>query len=492
MSPLEQLGLPPDADERMVKRAYAQRLRGTRPDTDAEGFQRLHAVYQAALVQCQRRVTATIAGVEPALAPTPRPSPSVEPPAPTQAQPPAQPPGADPVVVQRTPPAPTAIPLDHFLAELMGLATHGDAARVKSWLEAQPALWSLRLKVRVGHELFVRLYREAPPMPPECLEALLAFFDMNHARSGHDPLNLQRLQRRMQLAWELLPQHRDALARRLVMRGREGWRKLERNLARLSRPFHWPRTALIGVLPNAAANLARFILQLSMRHPEDLPAICDQRQIRFWLEVGDRHRVSRARLQLGGIRCLAALLGGLLLGLLAGVLLRQPPDRFVYGALEMCLGLAAVPCVLWAVWMALLPLDAWHGRPEHLPVRWPWLNLLLVPLLCAAVFALREADVFHGLTFIPALLALWLALRRLWRRNATMPLRFSPRLILMGVWIASAVISCVLQATGQASSLFDYSALVVAAAMLAWGIDLWCQRRGLRVRRRQIQQLRPE
>ena len=50
---LRELGLGPDADERAVKRAYAARLKATRPDTDPEGFQRLNAAYQAALAWVQ-------------------------------------------------------------------------------------------------------------------------------------------------------------------------------------------------------------------------------------------------------------------------------------------------------------------------------------------------------------------------------------------------------------------------------------------------------
>ncbi|WNH53981.1 hypothetical protein [Stenotrophomonas oahuensis] len=39
---LEWLGLDAGADERAIKRAYAQRLRHTRPDEDPEAFQLLH------------------------------------------------------------------------------------------------------------------------------------------------------------------------------------------------------------------------------------------------------------------------------------------------------------------------------------------------------------------------------------------------------------------------------------------------------------------
>lgn len=464
MSPFEQLGLPPDADERTIKRAYAQRLREVRTDRDPEGFQRLHATYQAALALCQRRTTVAVAKPVPLRQPLP-------------ATPPAQPPATAPSAAE----APTAVPFERFLAELLGLAAQGEAAALQSWLQAQPALWSLRTKARVGHELFVCLYRDAPPMPPACLDALLAFFDMNHARSGHDPLALQRLQRRMQLAWERLPQQRDALAARLGMRDRKQRRTLERRLARLSQPFRWSRAIALGLVPNAADRLAQFIRQLALHHPEDLPAGYDRRQLRFWLEATDRLRVGRARLQLGGLRCLAALLGGLLLGLLAGVLLRLPPQRFVFGALETCLGLAAVPCVLWTLWMGLLPLDHWHARAEHLPARWPWLNLLLVPLLCAVALVLHAASGLRWLAIAPALVALWLALRRLWRRNA-LSSRINPRLLWAGVWIAAVLLINLLQASGRSGGSFDYAMLAAAMAMPLWAIDLWRQRRLLRVR----------
>ncbi|MGN6154037.1 MAG: hypothetical protein ACTHOH_18855 [Lysobacteraceae bacterium] len=46
---LRLLGLGTDADERAIKRAYATRLKATRPDEDPEGFQRLNEAYQSAL-----------------------------------------------------------------------------------------------------------------------------------------------------------------------------------------------------------------------------------------------------------------------------------------------------------------------------------------------------------------------------------------------------------------------------------------------------------
>lgn len=52
--PWEELGLPGPAELSAIRRAYAQRLKETRPEENPEGFQRLHSAYQAAcrLARC--------------------------------------------------------------------------------------------------------------------------------------------------------------------------------------------------------------------------------------------------------------------------------------------------------------------------------------------------------------------------------------------------------------------------------------------------------
>lgn len=44
------LGIEPDSDKKAIKIAYAKQLKTTRPDEDAEAFQRLHQAYKTALI----------------------------------------------------------------------------------------------------------------------------------------------------------------------------------------------------------------------------------------------------------------------------------------------------------------------------------------------------------------------------------------------------------------------------------------------------------
>lgn len=461
MSPFEQLGLPEDADERMVKRAYAQRLRDTRPDSDPEGFQRLHATYQAALAQCRRKTVAT------------KPHHELE-------RKPVTPADDLPSAMANAPLGTVTFSFDLFFTELLALAAKGDAAQLNTWLGEQPALWSLRMKNRVGYELFAQLDRNVPPMSPACIKMLLAFFDMNQTHPGHDALRLQRLLRRMQLAWELQPAHRDALAERMRLRLHSERCELDLTLERLTRPLHWMQVARIGLVANEASSYAQSIRQVSLGHPEDLPEPCDQNQIRFWLKATDPSHISKERLQLGAMRCATTLLAGLLLGLLSGVWMRMPPDHFNRTAFWWCFGLPAAPCALWGLLMLMLPLDRWHAMPEYQPARWPWLNLLLVPVFCAAAFAFGEADALVP-AFVFALVALWLAFRRLRRRN-TASLRINSRLMWFGLWGLFMLARSLLKDAGHTYAGATYPALAAATAMLLWGMDLWRQRHRLRIR----------
>ncbi len=54
MWPWDELGVAPTGDERLIRRAYAERARQCRPDDDSAGFIRLRAAYDAALAAAAR------------------------------------------------------------------------------------------------------------------------------------------------------------------------------------------------------------------------------------------------------------------------------------------------------------------------------------------------------------------------------------------------------------------------------------------------------
>ncbi len=54
MWPWDELGLAPTGDERLIRKAYAERARHTRPDDDSDAFIRLRAAYEAALAAAAR------------------------------------------------------------------------------------------------------------------------------------------------------------------------------------------------------------------------------------------------------------------------------------------------------------------------------------------------------------------------------------------------------------------------------------------------------
>lgn len=251
-SPLAWFGLPDDADERTIKRAYAQRLKSVRPDADPAGFQQLHDMYRQALAWSQRQATPASPGMEPPSppmqggddAPTPHDMPPADaahvPPSgdtPPATQPPlpgpriatlpAAPPSSPhpPASTLPRPPATDGRPLpprpafsasqaltsqfdmDVFMADVLEVAIHQDARSVQAWLEQRQELWSLHLKHEAGRAVLQRLFRDPPPIDTANVEAMLAFFGLDHALTGVDPLQMMQLREAMQ--------QRHALVRRM-------------------------------------------------------------------------------------------------------------------------------------------------------------------------------------------------------------------------------------------------------------------------------------
>lgn len=464
MSPFELLGLADDADERAIKRAYAQHLRVTRPDEDPQGFQQLHTAYQAALECCRGsdRQPEPVVLRAAASAPVPTPHPA------RFTQPVAV--AADAAVPSFEPPALPRLDPDDFCRAAFALAEAGDAPALQAWLADQPALWALQRKSQLGRYLVQQLHRHEPPMPHACMETLLRFFDLDHALAGHDPLARLKLERRTRLAWQLQSMEKDVLAKRLAIRTssqrwRTGW-----IVRQLMRPFRWPRVLFVGMNSANAGLIADFVETVSDRHPEDLPATIDRAQLSFWLAAADRRRITRPRLILGGARSAAMLV---LAACLAPLLSQLFAGEIRFGPMMVAAGILMVPSVLWALWMAWSLLVPWYLHPEsitaHRSVR-PY----LVPALCASgvilgAYGQDEA----GLVLIAP--ALWLAIRRYWYRHASRHAFFRSGYTRLMFLLAIPVLHAMLDAK-LGTDLVSFGEVIAAVAMVAWAADLRRQR----------------
>ncbi|WP_158883653.1 J domain-containing protein [Rhodanobacter sp. L36] len=469
MSPFAILGLPADADERSIKQAYAQRLRTTRPDDDPEGFQHLNQAYQAALEHCRRRAVQEKSpeikqGVVRHLGST-----EIRETAPANLKPPS--------ALAST----RAILVDEFCDQAIAVASAGDTAAMERWLESHPALWSLQFKTFAGRALMHRLYQRQPAMSAASLALLLRFFDLDHVLAGHDPLALQQLKRRIQLAWELQPEHRADLAIRFHKQTRSAQKALDNTLSQLMRPFRWPQVLLSGLDFTKPARIARIVRQMSGNDLSVWPASIRPEQLRFWLTAADRKRVTSPRLALGATRWLVSMLAAALLGAVLGVLLSLYPDRFTSGPIIFLFWAVAVAGSCWALVMASLPLNDWHSRREELPVKWPWLCLGLVPLLCTFGLTLQWLGFFAAglVLLVPSVLLMF---SRYQRRNGQI-FGMNRR----AIWITAVILSQGLHGLRDSQFAADAISIIplvaAAAAMLVWSIDLWRNRQRLRVRK---------
>ena len=167
------LDLDAASDERAVKRAYARQLKTTRPDDDADAFQRLRAAYEYALGELRHR----------AALPVPVPEPEPEPPAPVI--------DAAPEVLEKIavlPPAPVMLPVQRYDAvdEAPGVLAHTVWTDFLATCELGP-LASLaaahadeRLQgfdARDAFELLAARYAADAICPPELRAALVEHFD---------------------------------------------------------------------------------------------------------------------------------------------------------------------------------------------------------------------------------------------------------------------------------------------------------------------------
>ena len=525
---LDWLQLPHDADERTIKRAYAARLKNTRPDSDPEGFQQLHEVYQAALAWSRYRGTfadadaedtnddadsrdalvasttdtsaddapeddipdgayRTVLTLDALLAATGAPSTSAssldtgnEDPRATESADARWPqtPAADTRPARSGPPL---LPVDdtaeldiHALcAAIIEQACFGDVRSLMAWLHQRDELWSLQAKPRVGAHLIAILQTRLPPIGRDTFDALLGFFGLDQIGFGQDPYTLQILGERMQLVWEQQPARSDDLARRVTATTgvQVDRRQVERMLDMLRRPYRPMRALRDSAWPRRRLRV-RALLQTLGYGVHPLPADISGDQVAFWLMVSDRQRMTRLRATAALLHCAAAAVPLAFLAMLVAGLAGNAKsiEVLIYGVGAFVAGGLSL-AALWTGWVSIVAYLRWQGAPEEAIRSGPWLRLFWVPAL--ALLAMVTTYVLDAPVpgTVIAVIAVMTALARYSSRRVSKFRHFGWVTVLSFVLARSALPSLTL---GE---------FTVVGALLLWTLDLWFHRHSVRLRR---------
>jgi hypothetical protein len=488
---LRHLGLDTDADERTIKRAYASKLKTTRPDTDPEGFQALNEAYQAALTWVHSKADATMPPlVSPPYSEIEKKSAREEEKSDTHAvhfdaahrnrddasvhlqavtsrqSSPDQ--GEAPADTSRFAP-------DTFLATCTALAVRSRDGELLRWLNAQPALWSLQHKTQVGGWLLRHLQEQRPPIEARRFDILAEFFGFLDLNSGYDPYAIHRLHHRLHLTWEVQTEQLRALAQRAGMDGNSiaaGVRQTQRILKQLRRPLSTTQALLAGLMPLYPSAVRRFLHRLNFGNIEDLPVPIDPGQVAFWDAAGDRSRFSIQRLLIGFTRCLAyAAIGALLISLVKAM----SPDAIINPTTVLIAALTLLSAMLsgWLTWVGAQACLDWQSQAESETQRFARLRWAFIPMLALLAPVLDWGPQWSGLAAGIAMAAFVLAWHRYRQRNGSLfgIAARSPLLFALAMAVLLAVIVASLDRAAHA--------LVVgmsALAMALWTIDLRRQR----------------
>jgi len=371
MSPFKVLGVSRDATIVEIKRAYAAKLKRTRPEDDAAGFQRLREAFQAALAHATHRDAAAAddydvfedddeefdeAGDPGAVAgPPPSPGPDASDDV-TPDVPVAHDAGESPAI-----PLPDRVPtfdFPRFVTELQQ-AGDGDLASFERWLANHPDLYSLSLKDNLVWPLMHYLADAERPLLPKWLAALLHFLRLDTVASRPYALDqlISTAQRHAEDYWRpdaIAYRYQDgrgsfmerAFLRDLKGPTRTGWRMVL---------VTWP--GLRGTLWNIASDIAQSPREYQAR-------VFDPQAVQFWLQAADPGRIGSHRLTLYTI--VAAILASLA----------------IWAGGTATVAYLILLALVYGGWLARTANEAWQvrkvrravaeGRPPAAPSQWNW------------------------------------------------------------------------------------------------------------------------
>jgi len=311
---LDALGLDTDADERAIKRAYAQKLRTARPDEDPVAFQALHEAYQEALLWVRNRTQwQEEDGAEALSAP------------PADNSPPGPPALYDShssmdhmPVLHRPCTFDTDLPddvvepslnLPRFARLLINTATDADPASFEHWLAHRPELWSLADRPRIGDVVLQQLLHEGRPLCESNFDLLGRYFCWDEIRADIDPYRVRARRTLLHRHWQLQPRNHAALTAALDRpHDRVSAIEAHARVERLTRPWHWLQSLLSASMPGRAATMRHTMQRLGVHGVRDTLAPLDGDQVAFWMAISEPRRFNLMKMQVAIVR---GLLGAL-------------------------------------------------------------------------------------------------------------------------------------------------------------------------------------
>lgn len=368
-----------DADERAIKRAYAQRLKQVRPDEDPEGFQRLHEAYRSALAQVRCRDEAVVASDE-----VPGSIAADDESGDAKAAYSVALREEDLQNLLRADPF-SSIPVEaagqpgpHALAsEILEHAERESPERLRAWLSSHDDLYSLTFKRDAGEHLFHLIAWDSHSVGIANLKALTGFFDRTLPEWVE-----QRVRVREAIEGDRTDLYGESTP--FVLR-------------QLKRPFFWPQALLVATIPPLVQRVAGLSRRLQQDYGGDAVPGLDPAQVLFFGRLASPTYFGRWRWAAIG---LAAVITAL--GLSALVLIGGKPAQVWPVTWTSFTGIVAILCVWQAIRLVWRSNDMPFAR-----LRW---SLALLPLWLALggmamAMLLPDAQAASLLLLAPAVLA---------------------------------------------------------------------------------------
>lgn len=300
VDPFAVLGLDRAANERAIKRAYAQHLRTTRPDEDPAAFQRLNEAYQHCLAFAARRLAPLPQGDGDPGDYADEPEYAASAPA-TPVHPDAIRTGTaieDTAAVEDAPRyVRVSFDAEAFLDELIARTRREPVDALETWLRSLEPLYSLELKHALHARVAAALTQAAPAPPPMQLRAVMRFFDLDEISVDGNWLH--------RILYDTLHRADEAAAldREIARLRSPRERAVDRLMINeLLGPWHGLRRWFLLLVPLLPSRMLKLLRTLEQDHPDAVDARLDPSSLVYWRLITDRSRLEWRRFFIAAVR----------------------------------------------------------------------------------------------------------------------------------------------------------------------------------------------